>query len=172
MKLPVYTSGLITPIFLPISSPCLCPQLPPTPSLSRYFHSRTCWVTIGSTSSQTVWIKISREIRCIFQCSTPSIHHAIFSPPLTLSCHFLSGGDLFSIFVHLQSPGLTLANCAYSTALCDMKDNGRDGAAAVNARLPCPPSAFVPSESRKKKYMYTLQGMDCPFSLSKNKMKR
>lgn len=114
IKLPVYTSSqpVITPFFLTISSPCSCTRRRPRTSLGGYFHSRKCWVTTGSTSSQQSGLKFNASPDAYFIVLCPlsitlypsGCLSLIASPPL-------SAGNLFSIFVHLQSPGLRAANC-------------------------------------------------------------
>lgn len=75
----------------------------------RYFHSRKCWVTKGSTSSQQSGLKFNESPDAYFIVLCPLSIMLYILRAVCLSSPFLSTGDLFSMFVLL----LSAANCTY-----------------------------------------------------------
>lgn len=57
--------------------PAKTPSAAPRTSLGGYFHSRKCWVTEGSTSSQQSGLKFNESLDAYFIVRQASIHHAI-----------------------------------------------------------------------------------------------
>lgn len=98
IKPPIYTSSQPHYSLLPHNFfTLLPPPPPPRSSLGGYFHSRKCWVTPGSTSSQQSGLKFHKSPDAYFIVPCPL---SVTLPP---SSPVFSGDDPSYVVVRLQS---------------------------------------------------------------------